>query len=120
VPAQLLGNWILHTPNLDPQLGLSGLTNGKLLLTLTLTTYRVVAVNNNPHPASVDAGSVVVNNNEIDLFSEISGEPFCHPQLPDGVGRYAWTLTGGVLHFTMISDPCGRIEFADQTYIRTS
>jgi hypothetical protein len=126
VPAPLLGVWILNTPNPDPGLALDGIINGKEQLTLTATTYRVEPVNNNPSPRMPDAGAVVVNNTEIDFFSETSGQPLCHLQLPDGVGRYKWTLTGTVLHFAPLTvtgyfgDPCGRLVLADQSYVRTS
>ncbi|HVS05050.1 MAG TPA: hypothetical protein VHK65_02650 [Candidatus Dormibacteraeota bacterium] len=45
------------------------------------------------------SGNLVDNNSEIDFFNGIS----C-----DGVGRYTWTLPSGLLHLTLISDPCGR------------
>jgi quercetin dioxygenase-like cupin family protein len=117
VPAQLLGNWLLHTPNLDPGFTEAGIINGKVKLTLTATTYLVEGV-----PAA--AGSVVVDKNEIDFFSQTSGTPNCHLQLPDGVGRYTWTLAGGILHFAPLiqsgyfGDPCGRLVFTDQSYTR--
>jgi len=72
VPAQLLGFWLLHTANPDPGLALDGILNGKTQLTLTATTYRVESVNNNPRPRYPEAGAVVVNNTEIDFFSETS------------------------------------------------
>ena len=119
VPAQLLGTWLLDTPNPDPGLTETGIINGKVKVTLTATTYLVQG-----EPAA--AGSVVVNNNEIDFFSQVpGGTPNCHLRLPDGVGRYTWTLAGGVLHFAPLiqsgyfGDPCGRLVFTDQSYIRT-
>jgi hypothetical protein len=50
-------------------------------------------------------GDVVVNNTEIDFFSaDVYGL-----KLPDGVGRYTWTLTGGLLNFVPLNqDPCPR------------
>jgi hypothetical protein len=30
--------------------------------------------------------------------------------LPEGVGRYTWTLTGAVIYFTLISDLCTRAD----------
>jgi hypothetical protein len=125
VPARLIGVWLLDTPHPDPGLALDGIINGKVQLTLTATTYRVEAVKNNPNPRTPDSGEVVVNNTEIDFFSEATGMPLCHLQLPDGVGRYTWTLTGGVLHFAPLitsgyfGDPCGRLVLPDQSYIRT-
>jgi quercetin dioxygenase-like cupin family protein len=118
VPAQLLGDWLLDTPNPDPGLTEAGIINGKVKLTLTATTYLVQG-----EPAA--AGSVVVNNNEIDFFSQTYGQGGCRLQLPDGVGRYTWILAGGVLHFAPLmrsgyfGDPCGRLVIADQSYIRT-
>jgi len=126
VPAQLQGAWLMHTPNPDPGLALDGILNGKTQLTLTATTYRVESVNNNPLPRYPEVGSVVVNNNEIDFFSETSGEPLCHFRLPNDIGRYTWTLKSGVLHIATLvasgyyGDPCGRLDIADQSYIRTS
>ena len=125
VPAQLIGRWLLHTSKPDPGLALDGIINGKVQLTLTATTYRVEAVSNNPNPRNPDSGAVVVNKSEIDFFNETSGEPLCHLQLPNGVGRYTWTLMGGVLHFAPViqggyaGDPCGRLVLADQSYMRT-
>jgi hypothetical protein len=124
VPAQLLGVWLLHTPNPDPGLAVDGIINGKTQLTLTATTYRVESVNNNPSPRYPEAGAAVVNGSEIDFFTETSGQPFCHLHLPDDVGRYIWTLKGGVLHLATLvaagyyGDPCGRLDLADQSYIR--
>jgi hypothetical protein len=96
----------------------AGIINGKVKLTLSATTYLVQG-----EPAA--AGSVVVNNKEIDFFSQTFGQPNCSLQLPDGVGRYTWTLTGGLLHFALLiqsgylGDPCGRLAIAGQSYIRT-
>ncbi|HXC78187.1 MAG TPA: hypothetical protein VNU19_14175 [Candidatus Acidoferrum sp.] len=125
VPSQLLGTWLLDTPNPDPGLTEAGIINGKIRLTLTATSYLAEPVNNYPGAPSPYAGAVVVNNTEIDFFSETSGQPPCHLQLPLGVGRYTWTLRGSVLHFTPLKqsgyfgDPCGRLVLADQSYIRT-
>jgi hypothetical protein len=124
VPAQLLGVWLLATPNPDPGLAVDGIINGKTQLTLTATTYRVESVNNNPAPRYPEAGATVVNGTEIDFFSETSGQPFCHLHLPDDVGRYVWTLKSGVLHVATVvatgyfGDPCGRLDLADQSYVR--
>ncbi|HXI96179.1 MAG TPA: hypothetical protein VNG04_08625, partial [Candidatus Acidoferrum sp.] len=50
-------------------------------------------------------GEVVVNAREIDFFNASQ----CVQKLPDGVGRYTWTLTAGTLHLTPLNaDPCGR------------
>jgi hypothetical protein len=123
VPAQLLGSWLLDTPNLDPGFTEAGIINGKVKLTLTATTYHAETVNTVPE--DLGTGAVVVNNTEIDFFSQTSGQGNCHLELPDGVGHYTWTLVGGVLHFAPLiqsgyfGDPCGRLAIADQSYIRT-
>jgi hypothetical protein len=49
----------------------------------------------------------VVNNDEIDFFNGV----LCGLKLPDGVGRYTWRVTAGVLYFTLISDPCSRSTY---------
>jgi hypothetical protein len=64
-------------------------------------------------------GDVVVNNTEIDFFNGV----VCALQLPDGVGRYKWTLRGGVLQFKLLNhDPCNRAAYFSEnvTYTRTS
>jgi len=125
VPAQLLGVWLLHTPNPDPGLASDGIINDKIQLTLTATTYSVVTVNNDPIPRNPEGGSVVVNKSEIDFFSETAGHPMCPLQPPDGVGRYTWTQVGDVLSFATVvetgyfGEPCGRLDLADQSYIRS-
>jgi hypothetical protein len=101
VPAQLLGDWFL--------------SNGYcplIKLTLAATTYHLA------HYGDSSSGEVVVNNTEIDFFNAMP----CGLQLPDGVGRHMWTLTGGVLHLTPLNqDPCPRGAFwlANQSYSRT-
>jgi hypothetical protein len=75
-------------------------------LTLAATTYHLFI-----GTTLVGSGNVVVNNDELDVFNGAN----C-----DGVGRYKWTLTGGVLLFTLISDPCGRSEVLTyQSWSRT-
>jgi hypothetical protein len=56
-------------------------------------------------------GDVVVNHNEIDFFNEVNVEGISDCDHPPGVGRYKWTLTSGVLHFTLISEPCSGTYF---------
>jgi hypothetical protein len=121
VPAQLLGDWFLPPAVTDAILG-HGPTltcpqpptaaNCYYQLNLTAGLYHVSisgAVN--------EEGHVVVNNNEIDFFSDGMD---CWLELPNGVGRYKWTITGGVLHLTLISDPCGRdYELANRSWLRT-
>ena len=56
-------------------------------------------------------GDVVVNNNEIDFFNGVYCELNQGLHLPDGVGRYTWKVTSGLLYLTLISDPCTRSHF---------
>jgi hypothetical protein len=119
VPAQLLGDWFLP-PAAVLDLGYTCPLHPNDLncfakLTFAATTYQLgfKALGANP-PGQ---GDVVVNNNEIDFFNGVN----CGLQLPDGIGRYTWTLTGGVLSFTLISDPCNRASFAyPQGWSRTA
>ena len=114
VPAQLLGNWLLPRAAV---IAIAHVTpNVPLTLTLEATTYHLRGIF--PPTDYTVSGSVVVNNSEIDFFNE----DLCGYQLPDGVGRYKWTLTGGVLHFTLLNqDLCGRTDYlGNQNYSRTS
>lgn len=107
VPAQLLGDWYL-SPAAVLALGNSCPSNPNAVncfakLTFTATTYQQGF--QPPHPDGPAQGDVVVNNDEIDFFNGV----LCGLQLPDGVGRYTWTLTSGVLRFVPLNqDPCGR------------
>jgi hypothetical protein len=102
VPAQLLGDWFQSND-----------ACAFIQLTLAATTYRLL------HCGVSSSGDVVVNNTEIDFFNaDVCGRP-----LPDGVGRYTWTITSGVLHFTPLNqDPCprGASWLANRSYSRTS
>jgi hypothetical protein len=108
LPAQLLGDWFLPPaavlavgyPCPKPPTA----ANCFFQLTLTATTYQQFRLGGTALLPG-GKGDVVVNNNEIDFFND--GFEGCLP-LPDGVGRYTWTLTGGVLSFTLISDRCAR------------
>lgn len=123
LPAQLLGDWLLPLAAANAYLESSGETCPTPLavatcmfkLTFTATTF-YFEINAPGH--SSGGGDAVVNGTEIDFFNA----PGCGLQLPDGVGRYMWTLTGGVLHFTsMNQDPCPRSPIlANQSYSRTS
>jgi hypothetical protein len=115
VPTTLLGDWFLPPAIViavenDPSCRL-------LRLTLSATTYRLTH-----DPACggvVSTGEVVVNKAEIDFFNA----DVCGLKLPDGVGRYGWTLTGGLLNFTALSpDPCprGPAWLDKRTYSRTN
>ncbi|MDQ6686368.1 MAG: hypothetical protein M3Z50_01940 [Actinomycetota bacterium] len=66
----------------------------------------------------VSLGDMGVNGTEIDFFN---AQP-CGLTLPDGVGRYQWSIQGSVLHFIALNqDPCGRTHhLAGQSFTRTS
>lgn len=122
VPAQLLGDWYWFRPPADVT-AVSGVacpspptpTNCFFQLTLTATTYHQ-AFTATGGSQFAGSGDVVVNNNEIDFFNGA----ICGLKLPDGVGRYTWTLTRGILYFKLISDPCTRWEvYTDQGWGRT-
>jgi hypothetical protein len=121
VPAQLLGDWFLPPAITDAILGHGPTTtcpqpptaaNCYYQLTLSAGLYHFYL------SGVVSAeGHVVVNHNEIDFFTDSID---CGLELPDGVGRYHWTITGGVLHLTLISDPCGRdYVLANRSWLRT-
>jgi hypothetical protein len=119
----LLGDWFLPTAVVDAIPGFDGSVcpahvtpaDCFLHLTLTATTYQLTS------PTSSTRADAVVNNTEIDFFNDdFTG---CH----HGVGSYEWTLNGGVLHLTLISDPCvsgpsveSRVAYlANQSFYRT-
>jgi hypothetical protein len=101
VPSQLLGTWIGKSDTVPP---------GREVMTLNEVTYRLESAD------GASAGSVVVNGDEIDFFSADQ----CGLRLPKGVGRYHWTLVGGILHFKPLDiDPCGRAAvLSDADYHR--
>jgi hypothetical protein len=119
VPAQLLGDWLLPPAAANIYLESSGemcppplaVATCMFKLTFTATTF-YFEINAPGH--SSGGGDAVVNGTEIDFFNA----PGCGLQFPDGVGRYMWTLTDGVLHFTsMNQDPCPRSPIlANQSY----
>ena len=83
-------------------------------ITLSGTDYRVVQT----APPNTAHGNVVVAGDEIDFFNG-SG---CGVPLPNGVGRYRWTIQGTMsVHFTALNkDPCGRSEILrDATWTRS-
>jgi mannose-6-phosphate isomerase-like protein (cupin superfamily) len=84
----LIGTWIEISPT------------ARLPLTLSATHYVF----------EEGRGDIVVNGNEIDFFN---GDA-CGLQLPQGVGRYTWKLTGTTLTFTGVTvDRCGRVNRLD-------
>ncbi len=103
VPAELLGRWVGKSDTQPP---------GPEYLTLSTTTHRLQSAD------GTSTGSVVVNSDEIDFFDASQ----CGLRLPDGIGRYRWTLIDGVLHFAALNkDPCGRFAvLADANYRRAS
>jgi hypothetical protein len=87
-PPQLIGHWI----EVSPTAGLD--------LTLSATHYVF----------EEGVGDIVVNGDEIDFFNGSA----CGLQLPQGVGRYKWKLSGTTLAFAaMAVDPCGRVNRID-------
>jgi hypothetical protein len=123
VPAQLLGDWLLPATAANAYMASVSETCPTPLavatcmfkLTFTATTYYFGI--NAPGRTS-GGGDAGVNGTEIDFFN---GQA-CGLQLPDGVGRYTWTLSAGVLHFTSVNqDPCPRSPLlANQSYSRAS
>lgn len=113
VPTQLLGDWHLPTAALDAAVGCHkplSAVNCWLVFTLTATSYAF----SGPYPEG--GGDVVVDNAEIDFFTSTT----C--QLNQFfVGRYSWTLAGGVLHLTPLNDdPCARHSYlANHSFYRT-
>jgi hypothetical protein len=113
VPTQLLGDWLLPTAALDAVVGCPKpllAVSCRLTLILTPTTYAF----SGPYPEG--GGDVVVNGSEIDFFTSTTCElnRFF-------IGRYIWTLTATVLHFTPLNDdPCSRHSYvANQSFYRT-
>jgi len=113
-PATLLGEWFLPPAIV---VAVEGNSACRLLrLTLTATTYRLT---HDPACGGLTSlREVVVNKAEIDFFNA----DVCGLKFPEGVGRYGWTLNGGVLHFTALNpDPCppGAAWFDNRSYTRT-
>jgi hypothetical protein len=120
VPAELLGDWFMPPAAVEPVSGVpcpspATVANCFFQLTLMATTYHQAYTASGGTQAA-GQGNVVVSGNEIDFFNGL----ICGLKLPDGVGRYTWTITAGVLHFTLISDPCTRWEvYTHQDWSRT-
>ncbi len=88
LPAELVGTWRPVDPALVGD------------LTFTPPNQYVFAT-----PAESSGGNVVVSGTEIAFFNGA----LCGLRLPEGVGRYRWTISGGELRFEPLnSDPCGR------------
>jgi hypothetical protein len=113
VPAQLLGDWFMFMPPavVEARTGVqcpSPATAENCFFQLTLmasTTHAYFVAS--PGVEDLLQGDVVVNNQEIDFFNGV----YCGIPLPEGIGRYTWELTNGLLYLTMISDPCTRAHF---------
>ncbi len=62
-------------------------------------------------------GDIVVRGNEIDFFSGT----LCPLVLPQGVGRYQWSLQGATLHLAPLNvDPCGRVDLlTNESYTKS-
>lgn len=115
MPAELLGEWFLPPAIV---VAVEGNSSCRMLrLTLTATTYRLT---HDPACGGLTSlGEVVVNKTEIDFFNA----DVCGLELPEGVGRYRWTLDGGLLRFTAVNpDPCprGAAWFDNRSYSRTN
>lgn len=110
VPAQLLGDWFLP-PSVVKDFDGNAVCV-LLKLTLTATTYQIThtALGACGNGAS---GDVVVNGSEIDFFNGSGG-------CADTGGRYTWTLTSGLLYFTLISDLCRPALRLQHGWSRTS
>jgi len=67
---------------------------------------------------SLAKGGVVVKGNEIDFWWAAD----CGADAPNSIGRYKWTLAGGVLHLASLNkDPCPRsVLLANQSFMRAS
>jgi hypothetical protein len=120
VPSQLLGNWYFPPSAVEEVSGTPCPANPTpancfFQLMLAATTYQQSYVaTGGVTPAG--QGDVVVNNDEIDFFSGV----LCGLKLPNGVGRYTWRITAGVLYLTLISDPCSRKSvYTDRGWNRT-
>ncbi len=50
---------------------------------------------------------MVVNSNEMEFFNDKHQGNYSSP-LYNGIGRFTWRVTAGVLYFTLISDGCDR------------
>jgi hypothetical protein len=117
VPDQLLGDWFMAMPPavIEARTGVPcpsppTAENCFFQLTLMASTSHAFFVAS-PGVGDLLAGDVVVNNNEIDFFNGVYCEVNQGLYLPDGVGRYTWKVTGGLLYLTLISDPCTRSHF---------
>jgi hypothetical protein len=117
VPDQLLGDWFMAMPPavIEARTGVPcpsppTAENCFFQLTLMASTSHAFFVAS-PGVGDLLTGDVVVNKDEIDFFNGVYCELNQGLHLPDGVGRYTWKVTDGLLYLTMISDPCTRSHF---------
>jgi hypothetical protein len=123
VPVQLQGDWLLPAVAANAFEQSSGdmcpsplaVATCMFKLTFTAATYNFEV---NAPGRTGGGGDAVVNGTEIDFFN---GQA-CSLTLPQGVGRYTWTLTGAVVHFAPLNqDPCPRSPIlANQSYGRAA
>ena len=89
-PVQLIADWELTPFAPNP--------NNAVDLIVNATTFSFET------SGDTNFGDLVVNGTEIDFYN---GDG-CGLTLPDGVGRYRWSLQGATLSFTPLAqDPCG-------------
>ncbi len=86
-PAELQGTWKLATKG-SPERG--------LLFVISDRHYRI--------PTRLANGDLVVNGDEILFFNAA----ICGLTLPEGIGRYRWSVDGDTLRFELVGkEPCG-------------
>jgi hypothetical protein len=89
-PVQLIADWELTPFASNP--------NNAVDLIVNATTFSFET------SGDTNFGDLVVNGTEIDFYN---GDG-CGLALPDGVGRYRWSLQGAALSFAPLAqDPCG-------------
>jgi hypothetical protein len=123
VPSQLWGNWYL------PGAAVTQVSDAQcpspptprtcfFQLALDATTWSISYIATGgivvPHQ-----GDVVVNGDEMEFFNDIHQGNYCSP-LYNGIGRFTWRVTAGVLYFKLISDDCDRAHvLTNRGWIRT-
>jgi len=90
VPSVLTGDWVSPSKDNNPSDATDLILHGSRFEIQT--------------SGGLSFGMVAVNGSEIDFFN---GD-VCRIGLPGGVGRYHWSVQGGILHLTPLNvDPCG-------------
>lgn len=119
MPAQLLGGWYVLPADINAIVGYTACqlpsTPAICSVQIVFTATTVTWPNNLGFPSC--CGDVVVNGSEMDFFND----SVCGFPMPEGLGRYTWTLSGNVLHFTSLNqDPCDRFAWlANRSFYRT-